>query len=109
MNKTKVNTKIGDVASPESKKILLTLKCVGSTKTPFGTQYIERGNALDHAYMRGKQLTSLLTLMSGEGLANFRLLNEGAQGSLLWLAQQLSKETEAMFDMVLADEAGGQQ
>lgn len=109
MNETKVNTKIGDVASPESKKILLTIKCVGSIKTPFGAQYIERGNALDHAYMRGKQLTSLLTLMSGEGLANFRLLNEGAQDSLLWLAQQLSKETEAMFDIVLADEAGGQQ
>lgn len=109
MNETKVNTKIGDVASPELKKILLTLKCIGAIKTPYGAHYINRGDALDHAHMRGKQLTSLLTLMSGEGLANFRLLNEGAQDSLLWLAQQLSKETEAMFDMILADEAGGSQ
>lgn len=109
MNETKVNTKIGDVASPESKKAMLTLNCVGGIKTPFGLQYVERGSALDHAYMRSKQLSSLLQLMNGDGLEYFRLLNQGAQDSLLWLAHQLSKETEAMFDIVLVDEAGGQQ
>ena len=109
MNETKVNTKIGDVASTVAKKMALPPEYVGCIDTPFGVQYIARNCALDHAYMRSRQLSSLLLLMNGEGLENFRLLNEGAQDSLLWLAHQLSKEAEAMFDMVLADKAGGQQ
>jgi len=109
MNETKVNTKIGDVASPVAKKMALPPEYVGCIDTPFGVQYIARNCALDHAYMRSKQLSSLLLIVSGEGLERFRLLNEGAQDSLLWMARQLAVETEAMFDIVRADEVGGRQ
>ena len=61
----------------------------------------------DHACMRSKQLSSLLLLMSGEGVEHFSCLNIKAQDSLLWLARQLAVETEAMFDIVLADQDGG--
>ena len=105
MNETKVNTNIGDVASPGAKNMALPPEYVGRIATPFGAQCVNKGGALDHAYMRSKQLRSLIQLMSGDGLPYFRLLNETAQDSLLWLAT----ETEAMFDIVLADEAGGQQ
>lgn len=107
MNETKVNTKIGDVASPEEKNPALPPEYVGRIATPHGAQYVDRGAALDHAYMRSNQLSSLLLLMSGEGLTYFRLLNDNAQDSLLWLARQLATETEAMFDIVLADQVGG--
>ena len=109
MNETKVNTSIGDVSSPAAKNMALPPEYVGRIDTPFGVQYIAHKGALDHAYMRSKQLSSLLLIMSGEGLERFRLLNEGAQDSLLWMARQLAVETEAMFDIVRADEVGGQQ
>jgi hypothetical protein len=107
MNETKVNTNIGDVSSPATKNPALPPEYVGRIDTPHGTQYVDRGAALDHAYMRSKQLSSLLLLMSGEGLDYFSRLNDNARDSLLWLARQLATETEAMFDIVLADEAGG--
>lgn len=107
-NETKVNTSNGDVSSPASKNVLPP-QYVGRIETPHGAQYVDRGAALDHAYMRSKQLSSLLLLMSGEGLDYFSRLNDNARDSLLWLAKQLATETEAMFDIVVADEAGGQQ
>lgn len=107
MNETKVNTNNGDVTSSDAKKALLPPNCVGRIDTPHGAQYVDRGAALDHAYMRSKQLSSLLLLMSGEGLPYFRLINDSAQDSLLWLARQLATETEAMFDIVIADQDGG--
>ena len=36
MNETKVNTKIGDVASPDAKKYFLTLNCVSGIKAGEG-------------------------------------------------------------------------
>ena len=106
-NETKVNTNIGDVASPEAKKITLPPEYVGRVTTPFGKQYVERGCALDHARMRSAQLSSLLLLIGGEGLDNFKIINADAQENILWLAYQLAKETEAMFDLVAADQKGG--
>jgi len=106
-NKTKVNTNIGDVASPEAKKVTLPPEYVGRVKTPFGNQYVTRGSALDHAYMRSAQLSSILLLIGGEGLENFSCISPKAQDSILWLARQLATETGAMFDIVVADLEGG--
>lgn len=102
-NETKSNTNIGDVALPESKKGVVPPEYVGRIETPFGTQYIRRGGALDHAYMRSEQLASLLLLINDEGLEIFRSLNVKSQESLVWLARQLAMETQAMFDIVVAD------
>jgi len=107
-NETKVNTSNGDVSSPPSKNVLPP-QYVGWIETPHGAQYVDRGAALDHAYMRSKQLSSLLLLMSGEGLDYFSRLNNNARDSLLWLARQLATETEAMFDIVVSDMEGSQQ
>jgi hypothetical protein len=106
-NETKVNTNIGDVASPESKKITRPPEYVGRVMTPFGNQYVERGSALDHAIMRSGQLSSLLLLIGGNGIDHFRDIDPKAQESLLWLARQLATETEAMFEVVVADLSGG--
>jgi len=108
MHETKVNTENADVTSSASKNVL-NPQYVGRIDTPHGAQYVDRGAALDHAYMRSKQVSSLLLLMSGEGLPYFRLLNDKAQDSLLWLARQLATETEAMFDIVIADQTGDQR
>lgn len=108
MHETKVNTQNAEMTSSASKNVL-NPQYVGRIKTPYGAQYVDRGSALDHAYMRSKQLSSLLLLMSGEGLDDFRSLNNNVQDSLLWLARQLATETEAMFDIVIADATGGQQ
>jgi hypothetical protein len=106
-NETQVNTNIGDVASPEAKKITLPPEYVGRVMTPFGNQYVKRGCALDHAHMRSTQLSSLLLLIGGEGLENFLSINAEAQEHILWLARQLATETKAMFDIVVADQKGG--
>jgi len=106
-NETKVNTNIGDVASPEAKKITLPPEYVGRVMTPFGNQYIERDCALDHARMRSSQLSSLLALIGGDGVDHFRAIDPKSQESILWLARQLATETEAMFEVVVADLSGG--
>jgi len=106
-NETKVNTNIGDVVSPEAKKITLPPEYVGRVMTPFGNQYVERGCAMDHALMRSGQLSSLLLLIDGNGIDHFRAIDPKAQESILWLARQLATETEAMFDLVAADLKGG--
>lgn len=107
-NETKVNTNIGDVASPGSKKVLPP-QYVGWIETPFGDHFIKRGDALDHAHMRSAQLAGLLSLMRGEGSDRFFGLGRGTQDSLMWMAGQLAEEVETMFDIVLNDEVGGQQ
>jgi len=109
MHETKVNTNHYDPTASKGKNTSFPQEFIGSIATPHGVQYVDRGAALDHAYMRSRQLSSLLMLMSGEGLPYFRLLNDNTQDSLLWLARQLATETEAMFDIVIADEAGGAQ
>ena len=106
-NETKVNTNIGDVASPETKKAIIPSEYVGRVITPFGHQYIERGCALDHVRMRSGQLSSLLALIGGNGVDHFRSIDPKAQESILWLARQLATETEAMFEVVVADLSGG--
>ena len=105
-NETKVNTTNGDVSSPASKNVLPP-QYIGRIETPFGVQYINRGDALDHAYMRSGQLASLLSLMSGDGFDRFSVLGKGTQESILWMARQLADETEAMFDIVVADSREG--
>jgi hypothetical protein len=92
---------------PRQQNVYLPAEFVGRIETPHGVQHVYRGAALDHAYMRSKQLSSLLLAISGEGLSHFSCLNESARDSLLWLAKQLADETEAMFDIVLADQIGG--
>jgi hypothetical protein len=106
-NETQVNTNLGDLPLAEAKKATIPPEYVGRVNTPFGHQYIERGCALDHARMRSGQLSSLLLLMGGEGADNFRDVNATACESILWLARQLATETEAMFDLVAADQKGG--
>ncbi|TQK00166.1 hypothetical protein [Herbaspirillum sp. SJZ107] len=106
-NEMKVNTEHCGPTGSEEKNTVLPPQYVGRIGTPHGAQYVDRGAALDHAYMRSKQLSSLLLLMSGEGVPYFRLLNINAQDSLLALARQLATETEAMFDIVIADQDGG--
>ena len=105
MNETKVNTNIGGVASPESKKHLLPPDCVGSIQTPFGVQHVNRGDAVDHAYMRSTQLTSLLLLIQGEaeGERYLDTFNKRTQESILWLAVQLAQEMEEMVDIIAED------
>jgi len=107
MHETKVNTLHCSPTASSAKKLGLPPEYVGRIDTPHGAQYVDRGAALAHAYMRSKQLSSLLLLMSGEGLDYFSRLNDNARDSLLWLARQLATETEAMFDIVIADQDGG--
>lgn len=106
-NETKVNTNNGDVTSPDAKKVLPP-QYVGWIETPFGDHFIERGSALDHAYMRSAQLAGLLSLMRGEGADRFFGLSRGTQNSLMWMASQLAEEIETMFDIVVVDAEGGQ-
>jgi hypothetical protein len=103
MHETKVNTNIGDVSSPETKDMALPPEYVGRIETPFGVQYVNRGDARDYAYMRSQQLTSLLMLIQGDGRENFLNLGAGHQESLLWLAIQMAGEMEEMIDIVAAD------
>ena len=105
-NETKVNTNIGDVASPESKKITLPPEYVGWIETPFGDHFIKRGEALDYANIRSAQLASLLLLMSGDGLDRFLTLARGKQDDLMWMVKQLADEIETMVDIVAFDERG---
>jgi hypothetical protein len=106
-NEMQVNTNIGGLPSPESKKVIIPSEYIGWVMTPFGNQYIERGCALDHARMRSSQLSSLLAIIGGDGVDHFRAIDPKAQESILWLARQLATETEAMFDLVAADLEGG--
>jgi hypothetical protein len=105
-NETKVNTNIGDAASPEAKKILPP-QYVGWIETPFGDHFIKRGEALDYANIRSAQLASLLLLMSGDGLDRFLSLARGKQDDLMWMVKQLADEIEIMVDVVAFDERGG--
>lgn len=106
MNKTKVNTNIGDAASSESKKVLPS-QYVGWIETPFGDHFIKRGEALDYANIRSAQLASLLLLMSGDGLERFLTLARGKQDDLMWMVKQLADEIETMVDIVAFDARGG--
>jgi len=68
-----------------------------------GAQLVNKGDAVDHATMRGRQLTSLLLLIQGDGAERFCALGPGSQESLLWLAVQMAEEMEAMVEMVDRD------
>jgi hypothetical protein len=106
-NETQVNTNLGDLPLTEAKKAAIPPEYVGRVNTPFGNQYVERGSALDHAIMRSGQLSSLLLLIGGNGIDHFRDIDPKAQESILWLARQLATETQAMFEVVVADLSGG--
>ena len=99
MNETKVNTNIGDVSSPVTKNT----DFFGCVTTPYGVQYINRGDAVDHAHMRSRQLSSLLLLIQGDSAEGFRGLGLGTQDSLLWMAVQMADELQDLVDIVDAD------
>lgn len=103
MNETKVNTNIGDVPSAEAKNTASLSEYVGCIETPYGVQYINRGDAVDHAHMRSRQLSSLLLLIQGDSAEGFRGLGPGTQDSLLWMAVQMADELQDLVDIVDAD------
>lgn len=100
------SNKDSSTVPPRQQNVDLPPEFIGRISTPHGVQYVNHRDALDHAYMRSKQLSSLLQVISGEGLDYFSRINESARDSLLWLAKQLADETEAMFDIVIADQYG---
>lgn len=82
----------------------------GSSKTPFGTQFVNRGEALDHAGMRSGQLRALLQLIGGVAEdSDFDRLPVEHRDNLMWLARQLADEVEALFHIVADDVKGGQK
>jgi hypothetical protein len=116
MNETKVNTNIGDVSSPGSKKAVMAkdearakalahFEASAAVSMTNGVFLIdpEFGAAQDHANMRAGQLSSLLMLMRGDDAQGFRRLADRAQQDLMWLASQLADEVEAMLP-IIADE-----
>lgn len=103
MNRNKDSSTV----TPRQQNVDLPPEFIGRIETTHGVQYVNRRDALDHAYMRSKQLSSLLHVISGEGLEYFSCLHESARDSLMWLAKQLADETEATFDIVIADQDGG--
>ncbi|MFS2015052.1 hypothetical protein ACEN88_00555 [Massilia sp. CT11-108] len=103
MNETKFTSKIGGATSPEEKKAVLSPEYAGRIESPYGVQYINRDEAVDHAHMRARQLSSLLLLIQGDNAEGFRGLGLGAQDSLLWMAVQMADELKDMVDIVAAD------
>lgn len=102
-NGTKVNTKSAEKTLQAAKSDLFARKHVGVIETPYGAQLINSGDAIDHAYMRGRQLSSLLRLIQGDSSERFRNLLPVNQDSLLWMAVELADEVEAMIDMIVVD------
>jgi hypothetical protein len=107
-NETKVNTKKSTATTYEAKKAVLATNHIGVIDTQYGTQLIKRGSAVDHAAMRGRQLSSLLLLIQGEFLDGFLAINRDGQESLVWLATQLADEMVSMVDIIAADAHGSQ-
>jgi hypothetical protein len=68
-----------------------------------GAFLVEEGAAFDHAHMRAGHLSSLLMLLRVNDAHSFRLLGDGVQLNLIWLASQLADELQAMLPIV-ADE-----
>lgn len=105
-NETKVNTKISAVATAEAKNNIFARKHIGIIDMPYGVQLVDSGAAIDHAAMRGHQLSSLLLLIQGDDSDRLRSLGPTRQDSLIWLATQLAEEMEAMIEMIVADAQG---
>lgn len=107
-NETKVNTKNPAASRVGSKKVVpdATLYC-GSIEGPYGDTYINCGATTDHLQMRAGQLSSLLLLIHGDGLAEFQNLSDQSQDSLLWLAYQLSSEIQDVIKISDSDVVGG--
>jgi hypothetical protein len=103
MHETKVNTLHYGPTTSKEKNMPFPAEFVGRIETPYGIQYVSRGAATDHAYMRSQQLTSLLMLIQGDGRGDFLNLGAGTQESLLWLAVQLAGEMEEMVHILVAD------
>lgn len=110
-NGTKVNTNIGDVSSPESKKAAVTqddaraqalahFEASTAVSMTYGAFLVEQGGAYDHATMRADQLSSLLLLMRLDDARNFRNISDDRQLSLMWLASQLAAELQAMLPII---------
>ena len=103
-NETKVNTNNQESSPVDEKNVVPdATKYVGSYSIVYGRTYIEHGGAADHLAMRARQLSSLLMLIHGEGLAHFQRLSDNNQDGLLWLAHQLSTEIEDMVEIQARD------
>ncbi len=109
MRDQKVNTKNTQATPATSKNVALPPEFVGRINTPYGVQFINRGDASDHAYMRSAQMTALLMMMQDEGAARFSILSPRLQESLMWMVTELSGEIEQMFDIVYGVTLGSQQ
>lgn len=79
---------------------------VGAIDVPFGMLCIQRGDALDHAYMRTRQLANLLLLIHVEGSDHFNRLGNGSKDAILGLAWQLADEMESLVPILASDLAG---
>jgi hypothetical protein len=101
--------KDSSTASTRQQKVTLPPEFVGRIETPYGVQHIKRGEAMDHANMRSAQMTALVMMMRDEGAERFRNLSLHYQDSLLWMISELSREMEAMFDIVADDALGSKQ
>jgi hypothetical protein len=95
--------------SSRQQNVALPSEFVGRIETPYGVQHIKRGEAMDHANMRSAQMTALVMMMKDEGAERFRNLSPHYQESLLWMVSELSREMEAMFDIVANDALGSVQ
>lgn len=84
-------------------KAVLPPEFVGRIKTPYGVQYINSGEAYDHATMRSTQLSALLMMMQHEGAARFALLSPRLQDSYIWMLTELSAEVEEMINIAADD------
>jgi hypothetical protein len=68
---------------------------------PYGKLHIEsRFAALDQATMRASQLSGLLTMVNGDSGEGFDSLNSTLKSNLLWLAQQMAEEVEALLPIL---------
>lgn len=83
------------------------VKFIGTLTVPYGSLSIDAGEAQEYAQMRADQLGCLLALMQGGASGSFNQLSSSAQGTLLWLAQQMADELGAVVRMVDADARTG--
>lgn len=101
--------KDSSTVTTRQQKVALPPEYIGRIEAPYGVHYIKRGDAMDHATMRSAQMTALTMMMRGEGAERFRNLSPHYQESLLWMVSELSREMEAMFDIVADDALGSKQ
>jgi hypothetical protein len=99
-----MNRKCEDTVTEAQTKALGYFNADAWLQQPNGTFLVEAGCARDHADMRAGQLSSLLMLMRVDDARGFRMLGDGVQANVMWLASQLADELKGMLPIV-AEEA----